>query len=210
MLRFRARVGLADSGGKFRAVTSRGGALGEAVFESEEAPATFSVVHAATGANDLYQLAPSGLLPTVPVPGLPFLRDLLAPTSMDISFLRVLPGAETPYAMRHRRNEVVCIVTGGRGQFLIDGNAVDVASGTVLRIEPAAVRAWRNTSSEDLLLIMIQGRAGSLRRALRSDAVGVPGQVAWWHHRWGRGKDHPDVRADSGAGAAGRPGRSGR
>ncbi|SIO56824.1 Cupin domain-containing protein [Singulisphaera sp. GP187] len=142
---------------------------------------TFSVVHA-DGLDGLCQTSAFGLIPPFPIPGKPTLRDRLHPTGVDVSFVKVLPWEETAYEMRHRRNEVVYIVAAGRGQFLVDRESVEVKPGTVLRVSPEAVRAWRNVSSEELLLIVIQGRAGRLRQRSRSDAVGQPGLIPWWRY----------------------------
>ncbi|AGA30710.1 cupin domain-containing protein [Singulisphaera acidiphila] len=142
---------------------------------------TFSVVHA-EGLDGLCQTTSFGLTPPFPIPGKPTLRDRLHPTGVDVSFVKVLPWEETPYEMRHRRNEVVYIVAAGRGQFLVDREVVEVNPGTVLRVRPECLRAWRNVSSEDLLLIVIQGQVGALRRRSRSDAIGQPGLIPWWRY----------------------------
>jgi mannose-6-phosphate isomerase-like protein (cupin superfamily) len=134
----------------------------------------------------LCQTSAFGLVPPFPVAGRPFWPDLLNATGVDVSFLKVLPGDAAPFAMRHRRNEVVYVVASGRGQFRIDGQAIDVAEGTVLRVHPNVVRAWRNVSSEDLLLIVVQGRNDSRRRPTRSDAIGLAGLIPWWRHPWSR------------------------
>lgn len=150
-----------------------------------EAP-PFSVVHA-DGLGGLCQASSAfGLVPPFPLAGRPFWPDLLGMTGVDVSFLKVLPGGAAPFAMRHRRNEVVYVVAAGRGQFLIDGRPVDVEAGTVLRVHPRAVRAWRNVSAEDLLLIVVQARNDSRRRPTRSDAVGLAGLIPWWRHPWSR------------------------
>ncbi|WZO97803.1 cupin domain-containing protein [Isosphaeraceae bacterium EP7] len=96
-----------------------------------------------------------------------------------VSFLRVLPGMESPYLVRHRRDEVVYVVTQGRGQFLVDGEAVDAPAGTVLRVRPESSRAWRNLSTEDFCLIVVQTRARRPGPSRRSDAVGLAAPIRW-------------------------------
>ncbi len=133
----------------------------------------------AEGMERLYQVSSLGLVPLSPGPGKAQLGEMLSLTGTDISFLRVLPGTGTPFAMQHRKDEVVYVVTEGKGQFLIDDEPIDVAAGTLLRVAPTAARAWRNTSSEDLCMIVIQARAGRRLRSKRSDAVGLPRRLLW-------------------------------
>ena len=139
----------------------------------------FSII-GGDGLDGLYRPASMGLHPPFPVRGASSLREVLSMTGMDVSFLRVLPGDETPFAMRHRKNEVVYIVAEGRGEFLVDGEVVEVEGGSILRVSPSARRAWRNTSSADLCLIVVQARARRPEPARRSDAIGQPGLVRWW------------------------------
>lgn len=141
--------------------------------------AGFSAVQA-EGMDRLYRTSSFGLCPPFALPGVPFLPGLLGLSGIEIAFVRVLPEEESAFAMRHRRNEVVYIVAEGEGEFLIDGEAISVRAGAILRIGPESIRAWRNTSTaDDLLLIAIQARAGRLRWPRRSDVVGLPGRVRW-------------------------------
>ncbi|WP_422924621.1 cupin domain-containing protein [Singulisphaera sp. PoT] len=161
--------------GSKKAPTSAGSPL--SARRLDEAP-PFSAHHA-KGLDRLYESSEFGLLP--PFTGLarPILREVFGRTGVELMFIRVDPGDATPFAMRHRKDEVVYIVTSGRGQFLMDGQAVEVAEGSVLRVSPATVRAWRNTASEDLCLLVIQARARRFGLRMRSDAVGLPGRIAW-------------------------------
>lgn len=195
-------------GARLRQASNR--ALARAIAEpaTAEVP-TFSVVHA-EGLDGLCQTTSFGLTPPFPIPGKPTLRDRLHPTGVDVSFIKVLPWEETPYEMRHRRNEVVYIVASGRGQFLVDRKAVEVKPGTVLRVRPECLRAWRNVSSEDLLLIVIQGRVGSLRRRSRSDAIGQPGLIPWWRYPRARSARSSTAPRTSQEDMSTRPGLFGR
>ena len=47
--------------------------------------------------------------------------------------LNVVRPARDPFLHRHRENDEVYVVVGGRGQFLVDGECIDVAEGSVLR-----------------------------------------------------------------------------
>jgi len=61
----------------------------------------------------------------------------------------------------------------------VDGETFDVREGTVVRIDPAAARVWRNNSKQMLVHLVIQMRAGSLRQYGVGDGELVPGTVSW-------------------------------
>jgi mannose-6-phosphate isomerase-like protein (cupin superfamily) len=119
--------------------------------------------------------------PAVPSPvgGKVFLKALLGLTGMEISFGLLPAGASLPFLHAHRQNEEVYLFVRGKGQIQIDGDVLDVQEGTAVRVAPAGVRCWRNTSTEDLAYVVIQAKEGSLTAWTRSDGVGVPGPVAW-------------------------------
>jgi mannose-6-phosphate isomerase-like protein (cupin superfamily) len=62
---------------------------------------------------------------------------------------------------RHDQNDEVYVVVGGRGQFQIDGECIDVSEGSVLCMKPAAARGWRNHSDAPLYFLCIQYQADS-------------------------------------------------
>lgn len=114
-----------------------------------------------------------------PARGKLFLKDVLGMTGAEVS-LNVLPaGKGMPFLHRHDRNEELYLFVGGRGQVQVDGEAIDVAEGSVLRISPAAARAWRNHSDEDLYYVVIQYRADSPVGGTTTDGVAVPGLPQW-------------------------------
>jgi mannose-6-phosphate isomerase-like protein (cupin superfamily) len=119
--------------------------------------------------------------PDVPRParGKLFLRSLLGAAGVEISLNAVLPGMGIPFLHRHQENDEVYIFVGGRGQFLVDGECVDVAEGSVLRISPAAARARRNNSDIPLYFLCIQYRADSIIQGGTLDGRKVEGQPAW-------------------------------
>src|ERR1700723_1468455 len=86
--------------------------------------------------------------PDVPRPakGKLFLRNLLGSAGLEMSLNVVPPGKGIPFLHKHQHNEEVYIIVGGRGQCLGDGECIDVAEGSVVRIGPPAARAWRNNS----------------------------------------------------------------
>jgi mannose-6-phosphate isomerase-like protein (cupin superfamily) len=124
-----------------------------------------------------YRLEP----PDVPLParGKLFLRDLLGSAGLETSLNVVPPGKGIPFLHRHRENDEVYVVIGGRGQFLVDGECLDVEEGTVLRISPAGARAWRNNTDTPLYFLCIQYRADSVVRGGTADGEQVEGKPGW-------------------------------
>ena len=124
-----------------------------------------------------YRLEP----PDVPMPTKDkrFLRSLLGSAGLEMSLNVVPPGKGMPFLHRHRENDEVYVVVGGRGQFLVDGECIDVAEGTVLRLGPAAARAWRNNSDAPLYFLCIQYRADGVVEGGTLDGQKVEGKPAW-------------------------------
>ena len=119
--------------------------------------------------------------PDVPMPirGKLFLRSLLGSAGLEMSLNVVPPGQGMPFLHRHRENDEVYVVVGGRGQFLVDGECIDVAEGTVLRLGPAAARAWRNNSDAPLYFLCIQYRADGVIQGGTLDGQKVEGKPVW-------------------------------
>ncbi len=124
-----------------------------------------------------YRLEP----PAVPRPtkGKLFLQSLLGSAGLEMSLNVVPPGKGIPFLHRHRENDEVYVVIGGRGQFLVDGECIDVAEGSVLRLGPAAARAWRNNSDAPLYFLCLQYGADSVIRGGTLDGQKVAGKPAW-------------------------------
>jgi mannose-6-phosphate isomerase-like protein (cupin superfamily) len=140
--------------------------------------ANFTCFHAGPMAGwGQFNLGP----PAVPIParGKLFLRDLLGSAGLEVSLNVVPPGQGVPFLHRHRQNDEVYVVVGGRGQFLVDGECIDVAEGSVLRLGPPAARAWRNNSDAPLYFLCLQYRAGSVIEGGALDGQKVEGQPAW-------------------------------
>ena len=124
-----------------------------------------------------YRLDP----PDVPRPtqGKLFLRGLLGSAGLEMSLNVVPPGKGIPFLHRHRENDEVYVVVGGRGQFLVDGECIDVQEGSVLSLGPQAARAWRNNSEEPLYFLCLQYRADSVIEGGTADGQKVEGMPAW-------------------------------
>ncbi|MGN1263218.1 MAG: cupin domain-containing protein, partial [Prevotella sp.] len=71
----------------------------------------------------------------------------------------------------HKQNEEVYVVLSGEGHFILDGDELEVASGSVVRIAPEVSRNLKSTGSEQLKYICIQGKAGSLEQYTMTDGV---------------------------------------
>ena len=118
--------------------------------------------------------------PDVPLParGKVFLRKLLGSAGLEMSLNVVPPGKGIPFLHRHRENDEVYVVVGGRGQFLVDGECIDVQEGSVLRLSPAAARAWRSHTDEPLYFLCLH-RADSVIEGGTADGQKVEGTPAW-------------------------------
>lgn len=119
--------------------------------------------------------------PDVPLParGKLFLQSLLGSAGLEMSLNVVPPGKGIPFLHRHQQNDEVYVVVGGRGQFLVDGECLDVAEGSVLRISPPASRAWRNNSDVPLYFLCIQYPVDSVIQGGTLDGLRVEGQPTW-------------------------------
>jgi mannose-6-phosphate isomerase-like protein (cupin superfamily) len=119
--------------------------------------------------------------PDVPLParGKLFLQRLLGSAGLEISLNVVSPGKGIPFLHRHRQNDEAYVVVGGRGQFLVDGESIDVAEGSVLCLRPEAARAWRNNSEAPLYFLCIQYRADSEIQGGTQDGQRVEGKPIW-------------------------------
>ena len=119
--------------------------------------------------------------PNAPAPmqGKLFLRNLLGSAGLEMSLNVVPPGQGMPFLHKHRQNEEVYVVVAGRGQFLVDGECIDVEEGSVLRLAPQAARTWRNDSDAPLYFLCLQYRANSVIEGGGADGQKVEGKPAW-------------------------------
>jgi mannose-6-phosphate isomerase-like protein (cupin superfamily) len=124
-----------------------------------------------------YRLEPSEV--PLPARGKLFLRDVLGSAGLEISLNVVPPGKGMPFLHKHQQNEEVYVVVGGRGQFLVDGECIDVEEGSVLRISPPGARAWRNNSDLPLYFLCIQYRADGVIQGGTNDGQKVEGTPPW-------------------------------
>ena len=139
--------------------------------------ANYSVAHAGEWKNLTHYTFKHPLIATVP--GKLFLKEPLRLTGMEVSLGVVPAGGGTPFLHAHRQNEELYIFVKGQGQFVVDGEVLDVREGTVLRVASAGARAWRNNSTEDLYYLVIQAKTGTLASGTITDGHEVPGAPQW-------------------------------
>jgi mannose-6-phosphate isomerase-like protein (cupin superfamily) len=114
-----------------------------------------------------------------PVRGKLFLKKVLGLTSMEASLGILPPGVGLPFLHRHREHEELYLFVGGKGQFQVDGEVIDVSEGTVIRVAPEGARTWRNNSAEPLAYICVQAAAGTVKGDATSDGMAVDRPVEW-------------------------------
>jgi len=113
------------------------------------------------------------------VKGKVFTGEALGSTAAEISFQYMEPGQETSFLHQHREHEEIYVFLKGQGQFLIDGQVVDVSEGTLIRVDPSGMRTWRNNGQEALLFMVIQARKDSLSEHNIHDGFRVKGQISY-------------------------------
>jgi mannose-6-phosphate isomerase-like protein (cupin superfamily) len=124
-------------------------------------------------------------LPQLPKPvrGKVFLKPLLGLTGMEVSVTKLpaLPGgAAIPFLHRHRAHEELYVFTGGRGQLLVDGEAIDVEEGVVVRIASGGARTLRAAPGEELRYLCIQAPQDALGEAeAAEDGERLAEKPAW-------------------------------
>jgi mannose-6-phosphate isomerase-like protein (cupin superfamily) len=117
--------------------------------------------------------------PKIQVDGKIFLKELLHLTGAELSFNQLPIGKSMPFYHTHQHNEEIYIFIKGKGEFQIDGEIFPVQEGSIVRVDPAGERCWRNCGDTDLCYVVIQTRSGSYQGATIQDGVGVKKQVTW-------------------------------
>ena len=56
----------------------------------------------------------------------------------------------------HKTHEELYVIISGKGEYEVDGEKTAVSEGTIIRVSPAGVRALRNTSDKDMVMMCIQ------------------------------------------------------
>lgn len=108
-----------------------------------------------------------------------FLKELLNLTGAEISFNKLSAHESISFYHTHQQNEEIYIFLKGTGEFQIDGKIFPVREGSIVRVDPAGERCYRNCGDTDLYLIVIQVKAGSYEGRTIQDGVAVRKRVSW-------------------------------
>lgn len=90
---------------------------------------------------------------------------------LGVSYFRYDPRARAPTGHRHREQEEVCVVVGGSGRILLDGEIHRLRHWDLVRISPPVVRAL-GAGDDGLELLAI-----GADRPEGGDGIGV--EVDW-------------------------------
>lgn len=103
--------------------------------------------------------------------GKAFVKECLETTAVEVSIGTLAAGEAVPFLHKHRQNEELYIFLRGEGLLSIDGKALSVRSGSLVRIAPPQVRGLQNTGTSPLLYLCIQGKVGLLEQYTMTDGV---------------------------------------
>jgi len=114
-----------------------------------------------------------------PTRGKLFLRARVGLTGMEVSLNSLRPEAAVPFLHTHREHEELYVFLSGSGEFVVDGERFPVEPGSVVKVDPAGRRSWRNTGSEPLTYVVIQAKADSVTCDTIADGVVVKDAAPW-------------------------------
>ena len=90
------------------------------------------------------------------VEGKIFLGQELGMTGAEASLQRIAAGEDAPFLHSHKTHEELYVIISGKGEYEADGEKTAVSEGSIIRVAPAGVRALRNNSDKDLVMMCIQ------------------------------------------------------
>lgn len=93
------------------------------------------------------------------VEGKIFLGDELGLTGSQCSLQRLAAGEDAPFFHSHKTHEELYVIISGEGEYEVDGEKNQVGEGSIIRVSPAGVRALRNNSEQDMIMMCIQYEA---------------------------------------------------
>lgn len=88
-----------------------------------------------------------------------FLGLELGMTGAEASLQRLTAGEDAPFLHSHKTHEELYVIISGKGEYEVDGERIPVCEGSIIRVAPAGVRALRNTSENDMVMMCIQYEA---------------------------------------------------
>ena len=80
-------------------------------------------------------------------------------TCAEASLQRLAVGEDAPFLHSHKTHEELYLIISGRGEYEVDGEKLAVSEGSIIRVAPAGVRALRNTSNDEMVMMCIQYEA---------------------------------------------------
>ena len=115
------------------------------------------------------------------IPGKMFVNDAIQLSGCEISFNAFLPGQFVPFNHKHIKHEETFIFLSGEGECEIDGEVIKVGEGSVINMQPEAVRNVCNTSKDSILnFIVIQTVKDSMNSSvLTQDGIGISSRETW-------------------------------
>ena len=93
------------------------------------------------------------------VEGKIFLGQELGMTGAEASLQCLAAGEDAPFLHSHKTHEEIYVIISGKGEYEVDGEKMAVSEGSVIRVAPAGVRALRNTSDNEMVMMCIQYEA---------------------------------------------------
>ena len=99
------------------------------------------------------------------------LHDKLGLTGAEISINHLPAGGSVPFVHSHKTNEEIYIILTGKGKAVVDGDAVELAAGDIVRISPLGKRQFFAADDTEISYACIQVKAGSLDAYTADDAV---------------------------------------
>ena len=90
------------------------------------------------------------------VEGKIFLGKELGLIGAEASLQRIAAGEDAPFFHSHKTHEELYVIISGKGEYEVDGEKIAVSEGSIIRVSPAGVRALRNTSDKDMVMMCIQ------------------------------------------------------
>jgi len=115
--------------------------------------------------------------PAGAIPGKQFLSAPVSLTSCEISVNRLPAGYGYGFTHKHKKNEEVYIIVGGKGVFYADGTAHPVQEGSVVRLAPAVVRSIEAAPETPLDYICVQAPEGGMPYSFLEDGVPVSAEA---------------------------------
>lgn len=139
--------------------------------------ATTSAVSPPVASADIGPFAALAGRPDDALSGKVFLSQQVGLTSCEISLNRIPAGRGYPFKHKHRRNEEVFVVVGGRGVFIADGREILLREGSVVRVAPEVERTLGAAPDSHLDYICFQAPQGGMPYRFTDDGVPTSPEV---------------------------------